>query len=488
MKPLLAFYGDDFTGSTDVMEVLQWAGLRTVLFLEPPQPEQLAAFDNLRAFGIAGWSRNMSCEEMDAELKPALESLRESGATFVHYKTCSTFDSSPNIGCIGKALEIGRAMCGTNCVPILVASPQLGRYQAFGNLFAKSGLDSAVYRLDRHPTMQHHPITPMHEADIREHLKKQTNLKVSLIDCLQLDKMQLGTQTETLKHKTDAILFDALYDRHMPIVGSLLQSMNQSGTTTFVLGSSGIESALISYWEQTGEIQSHCSHLPERPTFGSAKQLLAITGSCSPVNDRQRSKSVFDNFGKAFVSGNFVEGYPEISEDNWAGGVQPDSKAPVDEILPKIRVLEPFPHVSLKTEDARSAFEVVLQQAGATMPVRDSVDLRIAEMVRTGKVAKTEIAPSSRAKAASVKYAQEWIDEMAEGVRLGYITDPDEVGGYPDYNGQPYVDSDSDGLPDLWERAHGLNPTDASDAMGDLNGDGYLNVEDFINGLDPRVR
>ncbi len=204
--------------------------------------------------------------------------------------------------------------------------------------------------------------------------------------------------------------------------------------------------------------------------------------------ESERSKTVFDNFGKAYVSGNFVEGYPEVSQDNWAGGVQPDSRAPVDEVLPKIRVVEPFMHASLKIEEARSAFEVVLKQAGATLPVRDQVDLRVAEMVRTGKVAKAEIAKSSQAKAANAKYAQEWIDEMAEGVRQGYITDPDEVGGYPSYRGQPYVDSDGDGLPDLWERNHGLNPTDASDATGDLNGDGYLNVEDFINSLDPRVR
>ena len=204
--------------------------------------------------------------------------------------------------------------------------------------------------------------------------------------------------------------------------------------------------------------------------------------------ESERSKTVFDHFGKAFVSGNFVEGYPEVSKDNWASGVQPDSKAPVAEVLPKIRVEEPFHHAFLKMEDARSAFDVVLQQAGATMPVRDLVDVRVAEMVQSGKVARTEIAKSSLAKAANVKYAQEWIDEMAEGVRLGYITDPDEVGGYPNYRGQPYVDNDGDGLPDLWERDHGLDPTDATDATGDLNGDGYRNVEDFINGLDPRLR
>ena len=103
--PILAYYGDDFTGSADVMEVLQWAGLRTVLFLQPPTRSELDSFDNLRAFGIAGWSRSMSPSEMESELKPALESLKASEAKMVHYKVCSTFDSSPEIGNIGKALN-----------------------------------------------------------------------------------------------------------------------------------------------------------------------------------------------------------------------------------------------------------------------------------------------------------------------------------------------------------------------------------------------
>lgn len=204
--------------------------------------------------------------------------------------------------------------------------------------------------------------------------------------------------------------------------------------------------------------------------------------------ESERSKTVFDNFGKAYVSGNFVEGYPAVSADNWAGGVQPDSRAPVAEVLPRIRVEQPFEHAPLKIQDARQAYEVVLEQAGATLPVRDKVDLRVARMVRSGKVTETAIAASSQAKAADVKYAQEWIDEMAAGVKQGYITDPIEVGGYPDYVGKPYSDRDGDGLPDTWEQEHGLNADDAADATGDLNGDGYLNVEDYINGLDPRTR
>ena len=72
-------------------------------------------------------------------------------------------------------------------------------------------------------------------------------------------------------------------------------------------------------------------------------------------------------------------------------------------------------------------------------------------------------------------------------VPLGIITHPAQVGGYPDYKGAPYQDSDGDGLPDDWEKKQGLNPSNPSDAAGDLNGDGYTNIEDFINGLDPKA-
>ena len=101
----------------------------------------------------------MSPAEMELELKPILEKLRNTGAKIVHYKTCSTFDSSPEIGSIGKATEIGRMVFGQTTVPMVIGAPHLGRYQIFGNLFARSGLDTEPFRLDRHPTMTHHPIT-----------------------------------------------------------------------------------------------------------------------------------------------------------------------------------------------------------------------------------------------------------------------------------------------------------------------------------------
>ena len=67
-------------------------------------------------------------------------------------------------------------------------------------------------------------------------------------------------------------------------------------------------------------------------------------------------------------------------------------------------------------------------------------------------------------------------------------TDPQQVGGLPQYKGKPYVDTDGDGMPDKWEKKYGLNPNDSSDATGDLSGDGYTNIEKYINGIDPTVK
>ncbi|HEY4804311.1 MAG TPA: four-carbon acid sugar kinase family protein, partial [Paraburkholderia sp.] len=57
---LLAYYGDDFTGSTDAMEAMTAAGIPTILFLDTPTPEALARFPEARCVGIAGSSRGRS--------------------------------------------------------------------------------------------------------------------------------------------------------------------------------------------------------------------------------------------------------------------------------------------------------------------------------------------------------------------------------------------------------------------------------------------
>jgi uncharacterized protein YgbK (DUF1537 family) len=147
----------------------------------------VSRFTGLRAFGIAGGSRAMSPRQMERELPPAFKALEASGAAFIHYKTCSTFDSSPTVGSIGKAIELGRRLFGRRITPLVVGAPGLGRYVVFGNLFARSGLDTEPSRLDRHPTMSRHPVTPMDEADVLLHLARQTKLPTALVDVLKLE-------------------------------------------------------------------------------------------------------------------------------------------------------------------------------------------------------------------------------------------------------------------------------------------------------------
>jgi hypothetical protein len=199
--------------------------------------------------------------------------------------------------------------------------------------------------------------------------------------------------------------------------------------------------------------------------------------------ESQRSKTVKDNFGKAYVNGNIVEGNEQVTKDNWDGGVQPAvATVKLEDALKKIKVDEPFKHAPITIMPADKAFDYVLANAGALLPKRDPVDVRVTEMVRTGKVT-AKPGPDFEAPFSKVGYSQQVIEKIAELVPKGIITDPSQVGGWPDYQGTPYKDSDKDGMPDEWETSHGLNPNDASDASQESkSGNGYTNIEVFING------
>jgi hypothetical protein len=94
------------------------------------------------------------------------------------------------------------------------------------------------------------------------------------------------------------------------------------------------------------------------------------------------------------------------------------------------------------------------------------------------------LSEKSKAEDGSFKYRRLPKDSYKQGI----ITDIRQVGGYPEYKGTPYVDSDNDGMPDEWELANGLNPNDPSDANGDCTGDGYTNIEKYINGISTKNR
>lgn len=283
---LLSFYGDDFTGSTDVMESLTVGGVPTVLFVDPPSPGQLAKYPETRAVGIAGLSRTMSPQQMDAHLPEAFRALAALGAPAVHYKTCSTFDSSPTTGSIGHAIDLGQEQFGSPFVPVVVGAPVLGRYCVFGNLFARSGLDSPPFRLDRHPTMSQHPVTPMDEADLTRHLARQTEKSIHLFDVLRLDGSDETPRLaldEVIAAGPDIVLFDTLTNKHLQTIGRLIWRQVEEHSPVFLAGSSGVEYALTAHWQSVGSAPA------PRAIRGAEAvgQTVVASGSCSPVTARQ---------------------------------------------------------------------------------------------------------------------------------------------------------------------------------------------------------
>ena len=153
------------------------------------------------------------------------------------------------------------------------------------------------------------------------------------------------------------------------------------------------------------------------------------------------------------IEGNLVEGYPEISADNWQGGV--DFEEGTSELLNRRKTAFPVAHVS--TQSPAEAYELVLNQAGVTVPGRDSHEQRIVDEVRRGNY---------------------------NCGNMGIVDKVEQAGGWPLLKSAPAPrDSDADGMPDTWEQARHLKPQDPSDASQDRNQDGYSNIEEYVNGL-----
>ncbi|MFC2037235.1 four-carbon acid sugar kinase family protein [Chloroflexota bacterium] len=307
-KMLLAFYGDDFTGSTDALELLSRAGLRTTLFLDNPTPERIGRFGNLDAVGVAGMTRATVPEEMSRILTEAFSVLNELNPRHVHYKVCSTFDSSPEIGNIGTAIETGARAFQNEFTPVLVAAPNLGRYSAFGNLYARMGIGSqgAIHRLDRHPSMCAHPITPALESDLRLHLSKQTSLPMGLIDLVDIVKstseIMAKLNTEIAEGKA-IVFFDAMYENQMITIGEVLDQKAGGISPFFSVGSSGIEKALGDFWTR----QSMFSPRNQWEQLSECKPMLVLSGSVSPITASQIEWAVKNGFEEIEVDAQLME-------------------------------------------------------------------------------------------------------------------------------------------------------------------------------------
>jgi hypothetical protein len=191
-----------------------------------------------------------------------------------------------------------------------------------------------------------------------------------------------------------------------------------------------------------------------------------------------RSPESKNRFGRAYVHGNIMEGDDAVTKDNWNGGVQIEDHADAAQLLDSVRSDKMFPMAPVVILPTREAYDYVLANAGAILPRRDPVDSRIVEEVRSGKIKYSDNAqPPAVSKFIKRRLAP-------DSYKKGIISDVSQVGGYPAYKGSPYKDADNDGLPDSWEKSHGLNPHDAADAGRiDAKGGGYSNIELYLNSV-----
>jgi len=282
----IAYYGDDFTGASDTLATAAQAGLRALLFTGVPTPAQLASAGPLDVLGIAGTTRSLSPAAMAPLLEEAGVFFAALKAPVVHYKICSTFDSAPHVGSIGAAVEALLPHVEGRWVPVVGGQPNLGRYCLFGHLFASAGLGGAVHRIDRHPTMARHPVTPMDEADVRVHLARQGFDDMDLVPfpsyALPPDELlsRAGAQPGA-GGVWRSTLFDIARPADLAVAGAMIWA-RATKARLLAVGPSSVVQALASHWG--------CPLESAPGTFAVAAAdgpVFLLSGSLSPVTAAQ---------------------------------------------------------------------------------------------------------------------------------------------------------------------------------------------------------
>ena len=239
----IGFLADDLTGASDVLAQAHAQGLDAMLVLDPARSMP----DDADVVGIAGPARSLAGDALDEAVRSGLAPLASLDLSVLLYKVCSTFDSSPTVGSIGRGIELlHERFPGHGPVPVVPAQPGFGRYTAFSQHFGAYA--GEVYRLDRHPVMSRHPSTPMHEADLRLVLGEQLTGRRQ-VPGLHLPTYVDGSFDERWKHLREtldsaAFVVDAVDEAQMDSVAEALVRGRPPAGPALVVGSGGIMAAL----------------------------------------------------------------------------------------------------------------------------------------------------------------------------------------------------------------------------------------------------
>ena len=191
------------------------------------------------------------------------------------------------------------------------------------------------------------------------------------------------------------------------------------------------------------------------------------------------SRNVNKDYGKWYIADNEMAGSKEVTNDNWKGvvpsltaikGVQEHNPSNL-EAIPGLKLEKPWPAMAINLQTAEEAYNSVLEHAGASLPKRDAVDLRIVDEARNGYA--TFEGPSY----------EKFYDVADKSKNCGIIDSPSDVGGWPELKSLPApTDTDHDGMPDNWEKENGLDPKNPKDG-NKVAKDGYTMLEKYLNSI-----
>jgi len=281
-KPVLAFYGDDFTGSSENFAQACRHGLTGRLFFETADHAVIrAAGADYDVVGIAGTSRAQSPDEMAESLPPAFATLASLGARFVQYKICSTFDSAPRVGNFATVVALAAPHWPGAVVPVLPATPSFGRYTAYSNHFSRH--QGAVLRLDRNPALVDHPSTPMREADLRRHLETLGCRSVAAVHLPELDRTidALAALVASRGASSVPVVLDTTTDAELLRLSEALWQLS-ADRPVFALAAQGLAYGIGRVAAPPGAKAPTAADRPRR-----VDRMLVLSGSCSVQTARQ---------------------------------------------------------------------------------------------------------------------------------------------------------------------------------------------------------
>ena len=259
---LLGCIGDDFTGSSDLANTLSKQGMRVTQYSGVPTGP---ADSGVEAGVVALKSRSIPAKDAIAQSLAALDWLKAQGCTQFLFKYCSTFDSTPegNIGPVAAALA---EALDARKVVVCPVFPGAGRTLYQGHLFVQD-------RLLNESGMEHHPLNPMTDADIRRFLARQTDMKVGHVGFAAV-RQGAGAIAEALT-RADAegarlIVVDALSDADLMEIGAALDG------APLVTGGSGIAMGLPANFRRKGLLSGEGSAWQ-----GVEGACVVLSGSCS---------------------------------------------------------------------------------------------------------------------------------------------------------------------------------------------------------------